>query len=89
MDYLRARYTIPATGVLITFGDAYWGLQAAPVPEGCLCHQDRIADNYSHIGTIAFEGRTRDILDHRVLLMQSAIRRNLFWSLCSYGARPF
>jgi hypothetical protein len=78
MDYKRARYTISEGGVRIIFGDAYWGLQAAPVPEGCLCHQDRIAKNYSHIGTIAFEGRTRDFLDHRVLLMQSAIRHNLF-----------
>ena len=78
MDYKRARYTIPPGGVGIIFGDAYSGMELNRIPEGCLCPEDLIANNYCHVGTIAFEGRNRVIQDCRVLLMQSAIRRNLF-----------
>ena len=77
-----------AGGVRINFADAYLGQANLPIPLGCLSYQDRIADDYLHVGTIAIVGRTNyEILTDTVLLMQWAICYAV-WSLI-YKWNPF
>jgi hypothetical protein len=70
-----------AGGVRINFGDAYIGRANVAVPLGCLAYQDRIEDDYLHVGTIAIAGRTNEILNDTVLLMQRAICYVVLWSV--------
>jgi hypothetical protein len=59
-----------ANGIRITFGDAYIGEEAVPVPKSCLSRRDKDDDSYDHFGTIAFINLDRDDPTVKVPLMQ-------------------